>query len=399
MFPYIRCGRRLVGLDGFRITQESFADSQGEGRNRTSYRFFDSVGIGAYASDVHPIQGSEGVGCAVHLPSGFYIPYRALASRNVSNLLSGCKSMAASYWVNSAYRLHPIEWAAGSAAGVAAAQMAAGGLANDALLEPQRLVRLQQAVAANSPIHWPEYDDEPLPARRGDVLVNGLSTVKAGQVVPIEIHAPGMREALVESDGPGLHVAMNVLLRRGIGRGEFAVPPSLGESARSLTVSVHVRRDSEDPWEPLDVATLPVAGLPVKLEPGQSVTLRPGDSGLSLTGEAWSLLSSESAWSTDGAMPGRVATYSFPVLPEGNYVLEMEWPAHPGAAPDTPLLIAQGRSERIIRVDQTTPTDGWYEVQPLTLETSGPVRVMVPNDISDPTKRVLAGALRLRRLA
>jgi hypothetical protein len=399
MFPYIRCGRRLVGLDGYRLVQDTLADSQGDGRNKTSQWFFDSVGIGAYACDVHPVKGSDGLGCFVHLPSGFHIPYRSLASRNVTNLLSGCKSMAASYWVNSAYRLHPIEWAAGSAAGVAAAHMAEEGLSNEALLDPKRLTRFQEAVARNSPIHWPEYSDSPFPGRRGDVLINSLKAIKAGQVVPLEIWAPGIRQALVESDGPGLHVAMSLTLVRGHAKGEFAVPASFGETARSLTVRVHVRKDCEDPWELLDVVTVPVSGTPVKLEVGDAVTIHPGESGFALTGDSWQLMAGESAWSTDGSMPGRVASYSFPVLSRGTYCLEMEWPYHPGAATDTPVTIVQGRSERIIRLDQSSASGGWHQLQTLTFDADGPTRVMVPNDVSDPTKRLVAGPIRLRRLS
>jgi hypothetical protein len=203
----------------------------------------------------------------------------------------------------------------------------------------------------------------------------------------------------VESDGPGLHVAMILNLVRGSAAGEFSVPASLGEKARSISISVHVRDSGEAPWDSLDFITIPVSGLPLKIQVGESVSLRPGDSGLSLTGDSWALLPADSAWTTDGSMPGRVATYAFPTLPQGTYALEMDWPEHGKAAADTPLILSHGRTEKFLRVDQRTALESPREVDRLTLEAEASVRVMINNDVSDPASMVLAGHLRLRRLA
>lgn len=165
-FPYIRCGRRIVGLGNFRIMERDLVDTQGPDytTGTTSRRYDDSVGIGAYACDVHAIHDSEGLSPAFERPAPFYIPYRALGSANVRNLLAGGKTMAATYITNSAYRLHPIEWAAGSAAGTAAALMAREARSNLDLLEAEALRELQRAVAKNSPISWAAWDRDPIPA-------------------------------------------------------------------------------------------------------------------------------------------------------------------------------------------------------------------------------------------
>ena len=55
----------------------------------------------------------------------FYIPFRALTVAGAPNLLVAGKNMATSFLTNSVTRLHPNEWASGTAAGVAAAMMSA----------------------------------------------------------------------------------------------------------------------------------------------------------------------------------------------------------------------------------------------------------------------------------
>jgi hypothetical protein len=190
-FPYIRCGRRIVGLDNFRLEQRYFTPAVASPAN-TSFRFFDSVGIGNYAADVHPINGSTGVGIFVSTPAPFHIPYRSLASANIRNLLVGGKNFAGTYGTNSAYRLHPIEWAMGSASGTAAGLMGREQQSNRTLLEIPRLRQLQNAVAANSPIHWRTIQGaNPIPPNNGDLIVNNFSTTFAeGGWFPVEVWHP-----------------------------------------------------------------------------------------------------------------------------------------------------------------------------------------------------------------
>jgi ATP-dependent protease ClpP protease subunit len=67
-------------------------------------------------------------------------------------LLVAGKAMAQTFLANSATRLHPIEWASGVAAGVAAADMARHRSTSRQLLE--RIDELQEKIAAQTPIEW-----------------------------------------------------------------------------------------------------------------------------------------------------------------------------------------------------------------------------------------------------
>ncbi|MEX2606728.1 MAG: FAD-dependent oxidoreductase [Kiritimatiellia bacterium] len=161
-FPYIRCTRRIVGLKGFRLNESHFVDTDGIGyAQTTSYPFPDTVGIGNYAVDIHPLLTSKGLSPGLEKAAPFHIPYRSLASHNVRNLLVGGKLIAGTYITNAAYRLHPIEWAIGNAAGAAAALMAKGQWTNYDLLDAVTLRCLQEEISRNSPIHWPTLQTSP----------------------------------------------------------------------------------------------------------------------------------------------------------------------------------------------------------------------------------------------
>lgn len=194
-FPYIRCTRRIVGLENFRLTGRYLADSdQGA---KTSYRFYDSVGIGDYAVDIHPVKSSSGIAPAFERAAPFYIPYRALGSANVRNLLAAGKLIATTYVTNAAYRLHPIEWAIGSAAGAAAALMSRDAKTNLELLEPLSLRELQESVQSNSPISWAAYDAKPFAERNGDLVVNDLKPVEEGVAFRVEVYHSCARRAQI----------------------------------------------------------------------------------------------------------------------------------------------------------------------------------------------------------
>jgi len=51
----------------------------------------------------------------------FQIPLGALLPRTLANLLAACKNLGVTHITNGAYRLHPIEWNIGEAAGALAA--------------------------------------------------------------------------------------------------------------------------------------------------------------------------------------------------------------------------------------------------------------------------------------
>jgi hypothetical protein len=149
--PYIRDTRRAIGLDGFVLR---FADLTGPAGAKTGTIFPDRIALGAYPADVHPISGCtmpEYV-VAAHDTLPFCIPFRALTHRELGNLLVAGKTMAQSFLANSATRLHPIEWSTGTAAGVAAAHMAATGRTSRGALAA--IGELQELVRVKTPIDW-----------------------------------------------------------------------------------------------------------------------------------------------------------------------------------------------------------------------------------------------------
>ena len=81
--------------------------------------FPDSVGIGAYRIDLHPSTSGRNYVDLGSLP--FQIPLGALIPRRIENLLAGCKNLGVTHLTNGCYRLHPVEWNIGEAAGAVAA--------------------------------------------------------------------------------------------------------------------------------------------------------------------------------------------------------------------------------------------------------------------------------------
>ena len=80
--------------------------------------FPDAVGVGCYRIDLHPRISGAGyldLGCwPFQIPLGAMIPVR------VENLLPGGKNLGVTHITNGAYRVHPVEWGVGEAAGILA---------------------------------------------------------------------------------------------------------------------------------------------------------------------------------------------------------------------------------------------------------------------------------------
>ena len=96
---------------------------QATGKNReevTAERFADSVGVGSYRIDLHPSSGGDNYVDVSSLP--FQIPLGALIPRRVENLIPACKNIGTTHITNGCYRLHPVEWGIGEAAGSLAAE-------------------------------------------------------------------------------------------------------------------------------------------------------------------------------------------------------------------------------------------------------------------------------------
>ena len=149
--PYIRDTRRSVGLDGFLLP---FDDLTGPASQVIATVFLDRIAIGCYPADIHAL-----VDCQYsrkhtesHDTLPFTIPFRALTNEGYGNLLVAGKTMAQTFLANSATRLHPIEWSTGTAAGVAAAEMARTGRTSRQIYEA--IDELQPLVAELTPIDW-----------------------------------------------------------------------------------------------------------------------------------------------------------------------------------------------------------------------------------------------------
>jgi hypothetical protein len=118
--PYIRESRRIRAE--FTVLEKHVgteARRQALGRDDvTAEPFPDSVGVGSYRIDLHPSSGGDNYIDVSSLP--FQIPLGALIPRRVENLLPACKNLGVTHVTNGCYRLHPVEWAIGEAAGALA---------------------------------------------------------------------------------------------------------------------------------------------------------------------------------------------------------------------------------------------------------------------------------------
>ena len=113
--PYIRECRRIRALKTI-VEQEVSAEYQ---RGARAQNFEDSVGVGWYPIDIHN-SGPDDVGVSCRTRP-FQIPLGALIPVRVRNLLAGAKNLGTTHITNGCYRLHPVEWNIGEAAGALAA--------------------------------------------------------------------------------------------------------------------------------------------------------------------------------------------------------------------------------------------------------------------------------------
>jgi hypothetical protein len=119
--PYIRESRRIQA-ELTVIEQHVGTEARRKGRNALDLQaepFPDSVGIGSYRIDLHPSTGGDNYIDVGSLP--FTIPLGALIPTRVENLLPACKNLGTTHITNGCFRLHPVEWAIGEAAGALAA--------------------------------------------------------------------------------------------------------------------------------------------------------------------------------------------------------------------------------------------------------------------------------------
>ncbi len=118
-YPYIRESRRILAeytIVEQDLTLEERQKAAGKSAKQILAKpFHDSVGIGYYHLDLHPSTGGDNYIDIASVP--FQIPLGALIPRRMENLIPGCKNIGTTHISNGCYRLHPVEWSIGEAAG------------------------------------------------------------------------------------------------------------------------------------------------------------------------------------------------------------------------------------------------------------------------------------------
>ena len=156
-YPYIRESRRIQAE--FTICEQHVAQ---ETRPDGAQPFDDSVGIGCYRIDLHPSTGKSGDGSDGdnYIDVGswpFQIPLGALIPKRVENLLPASKNIGTTHITNGCYRLHPVEWNIGEAAGALAAFCLDENLSPRAVRNGPLLNEFQARLKADGvELSWPQ---------------------------------------------------------------------------------------------------------------------------------------------------------------------------------------------------------------------------------------------------
>ncbi|MDZ4801078.1 MAG: FAD-dependent oxidoreductase [Bryobacteraceae bacterium] len=149
-YPYVRESRRIRAE--FTVVEQHVASAL---RKDTAETFSDSVGVGSYRIDLHPSSGGDNYVDVGSQP--FQIPMGALIPRRVENLIPCSKNIGVTHITNGCYRLHPVEWSAGEAAGCLAARAVSLGVRPRAIrADSKRLADFQRWITEQGiEIAWP----------------------------------------------------------------------------------------------------------------------------------------------------------------------------------------------------------------------------------------------------
>ncbi len=154
--PYIRESRRIKGM--YTITEHDVSkELRGE---QGIKRYEDSVGIGSYSLDLHPTVVTHRTFYIPNYP--FEIPLGSLIPVRMTNLLPACKNISMTQIAGGCYRLHPVEWNIGEAAGYLAAYAIANELTPQEVYASTEHVSRYQELLENRGVqlHWPEEVEE-----------------------------------------------------------------------------------------------------------------------------------------------------------------------------------------------------------------------------------------------
>jgi hypothetical protein len=122
--PYARESRRIRART--RIVEQDISARIRTQPGDRARDYNDCVGLGWYPMDLHPAVGNP-LRTMFSPTHPFQIPLGALIPLHTQNLLAACKNIGTTHLTNGAYRLHPVEWTIGEAAGTLAAQCCATG--------------------------------------------------------------------------------------------------------------------------------------------------------------------------------------------------------------------------------------------------------------------------------
>jgi hypothetical protein len=153
MAAYIRESRRIRAV--FTVTENHVGVEARKGMNEAEH-FADSVGVGCYRIDLHPSAGGVNYIDIASYP--FQIPLGALLPVRARNLLPACKNLGVTHITNGCYRLHPVEWNIGEAAGLLAAFCLAKGVEPRQVREDAEIMKDFQALLVRQGIEleWPK---------------------------------------------------------------------------------------------------------------------------------------------------------------------------------------------------------------------------------------------------
>jgi len=176
MYPYIRESRRARAL--FTVKQQHLLGP----RTSRARLFHDTVGIGHYFLDIHRcdvgcerkrdinfkhVQLSDGSWAGENSSGRFQIPFGALVPETVDGIMAAAKNIGLTRIAASTYRLHPVEFEIGKAAGAAAVLCVAEGIQprdiwvsgpkHEIGVAEKRLRRLQhELLSSGTPLFWNE---------------------------------------------------------------------------------------------------------------------------------------------------------------------------------------------------------------------------------------------------
>ncbi len=159
-YVYVRESRRIQAE--FTVL-EQHVGKQARGDLAGAEEFADSVGIGYYRIDLHPSTGGRNY---IDIPCWpFQIPLGSLIPQRVENLLPANKNLGVTHITNGCYRLHPVEWNIGEAAGALAAYCLNGDVTPRQVRNTARhLADFQRLLSSTLgfELAWPRFNPLPM---------------------------------------------------------------------------------------------------------------------------------------------------------------------------------------------------------------------------------------------